>query len=39
MNRRVDFVIPECYVDTNLVETLVCTKDAIIRKAVIKLLK
>ncbi len=25
MNRRVDFVIPECYVDTNLVETLVCT--------------
>ena len=25
MNRRVDFVIPECYVDTNLVETLVCS--------------
>lgn len=25
MNQRTDFVIPECYVDTNLVETLVCT--------------
>ena len=24
MNRRVDFIIPECYIDTNLVETLVC---------------
>lgn len=24
MNRRSDFIIPECYVDTNLVETLVC---------------
>lgn len=24
MKRRADFVIPECYVDTNLVETLVC---------------
>jgi len=24
MNQRVDFIIPECYVDTNLVETLVC---------------
>ena len=25
MNRRADFIIPECYIDTNLVETLVCT--------------
>lgn len=25
MNRRTDYVIPECYIDTNLVETLVCT--------------
>lgn len=25
MNQRVDYIIPECYVDTNLVETLVCT--------------
>lgn len=25
MNQRADFIIPECYVDTNLVETLVCT--------------
>lgn len=25
MNQRADFVIPECYIDTNLVETLVCT--------------
>lgn len=24
MNERADFIIPECYVDTNLVETLVC---------------
>lgn len=24
MNGRTDFIIPECYVDTNLVETLVC---------------
>lgn len=24
MNQRADFIIPECYVDTNLVETLVC---------------
>jgi len=24
MNQRIDFIIPECYVDTNLVETLVC---------------
>lgn len=24
MNLRADFIIPECYVDTNLVETLVC---------------
>ncbi len=24
MNQRVDFIIPECYIDTNLVETLVC---------------
>lgn len=24
MNRRADFVIPECYIDTNLVETLSC---------------
>lgn len=24
INGRVDFVIPECYIDTNLVETLVC---------------
>lgn len=24
MSQRVDFIIPECYVDTNLVETLVC---------------
>ena len=24
MSRRSDFIIPECYVDTNLVETLVC---------------
>lgn len=25
MNRRADFIIPECYIDTNLVETLVCS--------------
>lgn len=25
MSRLADFVIPECYIDTNLVETLVCT--------------
>ena len=25
MNQRVDFIIPECYIDTNLVETLACT--------------
>lgn len=25
MNQRTDYIIPECYVDTNLVETLVCT--------------
>lgn len=25
MSQRTDFVIPECYIDTNLVETLVCT--------------
>lgn len=25
MNQRADFIIPECYVDTNLVETLVCS--------------
>lgn len=24
MNKRADFIIPECYVDTNLVETLAC---------------
>ena len=24
MNQRADFIIPECYVDTNLVETLLC---------------
>lgn len=24
MNARADYIIPECYVDTNLVETLVC---------------
>lgn len=24
MNQRADFIIPECYVDTNLVETLMC---------------
>lgn len=24
MNLRADFIIPECYIDTNLVETLVC---------------
>lgn len=24
MNRRADYIIPECYVDTNLIETLVC---------------
>lgn len=24
MNSRVDFIIPECYIDTNLVETLAC---------------
>lgn len=24
MNPRADFIIPECYIDTNLVETLVC---------------
>lgn len=24
MNKRTDFIIPECYIDTNLVETLVC---------------
>lgn len=25
MNQRADYIIPECYIDTNLVETLVCT--------------
>lgn len=25
MNQRADFIIPECYIDTNLVESLVCT--------------
>ncbi len=25
MTRRADYIIPECYIDTNLVETLVCT--------------
>lgn len=25
MNKRADYIIPECYVDTNLVETLACT--------------
>lgn len=25
MNKRTDFIIPECYIDTNLIETLVCT--------------
>lgn len=25
MNNRADYIIPECYIDTNLVETLVCT--------------
>lgn len=25
MNQRADFIIPECYIDTNLVETLVFT--------------
>lgn len=24
MNQRADFILPECYVDTNLVETLAC---------------
>ncbi|MDE5975471.1 MAG: hypothetical protein K2M10_00375 [Muribaculaceae bacterium] len=24
MNQRADFIIPECYIDTNLVETLAC---------------
>ena len=24
MNTRADFMIPECYIDTNLVETLAC---------------
>lgn len=24
MNQRADYIIPECYVDTNLIETLVC---------------
>lgn len=24
MDQRADFIIPECYIDTNLVETLVC---------------
>lgn len=24
MNQRADFIIPECYIDTNIVETLVC---------------
>lgn len=24
MNTRADFIIPECYIDTNLVETLAC---------------
>lgn len=24
MNQRIDFIIPECYIDTNLVESLVC---------------
>lgn len=24
MTGRADFIIPECYIDTNLVETLVC---------------
>lgn len=26
MNQRADFIIPECYIDTNLVETLACIK-------------
>lgn len=25
MNLRTDFIIPECYIDTNLVETLICS--------------
>lgn len=25
MTQRADYIIPECYIDTNLVETLVCT--------------
>lgn len=25
MSQRTDFIIPECYIDTNLVETLTCT--------------
>lgn len=25
MNQHADFIIPECYIDTNLVETLVCS--------------
>lgn len=25
MIQRTDFIIPECYIDTNLVETLVCS--------------
>ena len=24
MNQRADYIIPECYVDANLIETLVC---------------
>lgn len=24
MSRRADYIIPECYIDTNLVETLIC---------------
>lgn len=24
MNQRADYIIPECYIDTNLVETLIC---------------
>lgn len=26
MTQRADFIIPECYIDTNLVETLKCTQ-------------
>lgn len=25
MNYRADYIIPECYIDTNLLETLICT--------------